>query len=240
MCRPRKRTLACFPAARLCISTLTPTPLSVSTVSPTCPHSKTRHRVHFLTWLRCVKKWRPDPVERQRLSFLHVLRDTLLEKLRRSRSFGDLALLRPRPKASLEVYVSVLCPPNPPPSLTPVCSPRFWSRVSRRTLIGAPRAAERHACLHAASALPCTNCCVSLAGLKWLLGELNICFYLLTSCLTCAAFPAIANPSLSVLSFSPLYQTMSLRTVAVAWLSASACLSPSRTPLVPRPVPAPP
>ncbi|XP_044026674.1 rho family-interacting cell polarization regulator 2 isoform X5 [Siniperca chuatsi] len=49
-------------------------------------------------------KWRPYPVERQRLSFLHVLRDTLLEKLRRSRSFGDLASLRPRPKSSLEVY----------------------------------------------------------------------------------------------------------------------------------------
>ncbi|TKS88252.1 Rho family-interacting cell polarization regulator 2 [Collichthys lucidus] len=49
-------------------------------------------------------KWRPYPVERQRLSFLHLLRDTLLEKLRRSRSFGDLASLRPRPKSSLEVY----------------------------------------------------------------------------------------------------------------------------------------
>ncbi|XP_058474769.1 rho family-interacting cell polarization regulator 2 isoform X2 [Solea solea] len=48
--------------------------------------------------------WRPKPVERQRLSFLHMLRDTLLEKLRRSRSFGDLASLRPRPKSSLEVY----------------------------------------------------------------------------------------------------------------------------------------
>ncbi|KAK9526822.1 hypothetical protein VZT92_015501 [Zoarces viviparus] len=49
-------------------------------------------------------KWRPYPVERQRLSFLHMLRDTLLEKLRLSRSFGDLASLRPRPKSSLEVY----------------------------------------------------------------------------------------------------------------------------------------
>ncbi|KAM9824330.1 rho family-interacting cell polarization regulator 2 [Neosynchiropus ocellatus] len=49
-------------------------------------------------------KWRPYPVERQRLSFLHMLRETLLEKLRRSRSFGDLASLRPRPKSSLEVY----------------------------------------------------------------------------------------------------------------------------------------
>ncbi|XP_031710227.1 rho family-interacting cell polarization regulator 2 isoform X3 [Anarrhichthys ocellatus] len=48
--------------------------------------------------------WRPYPVERQRLSFLHMLRDTLLEKLRLSRSFGDLASLRPRPKSSLEVY----------------------------------------------------------------------------------------------------------------------------------------
>uniref|UniRef100_A0A674PE35 Rho family-interacting cell polarization regulator 2 n=1 Tax=Takifugu rubripes TaxID=31033 RepID=A0A674PE35_TAKRU len=55
-------------------------------------------------------KWRPYPVERQRLSFLHMLRDTLLEKLRRSRSFGDLASLRPRPKSSLEVYVSATLP----------------------------------------------------------------------------------------------------------------------------------
>nr|XP_040045645.1 rho family-interacting cell polarization regulator 2 isoform X1 [Gasterosteus aculeatus aculeatus] len=49
-------------------------------------------------------KWRQYPVQRQRLSFLHMLRDTLLEKLRLSRSFGDLASLRPRPKSSLEVY----------------------------------------------------------------------------------------------------------------------------------------
>lgn len=47
-------------------------------------------------------------MERQHLSFLHMLRDTLLEKLRRSRSFGDLASLRPRPKSSLEVYVSAV------------------------------------------------------------------------------------------------------------------------------------
>uniref|UniRef100_A0A7N8WTP8 Rho family-interacting cell polarization regulator 2 n=1 Tax=Mastacembelus armatus TaxID=205130 RepID=A0A7N8WTP8_9TELE len=51
-----------------------------------------------------LEKWRPYPVERQRPSFLHMLRDTLLEKLRRSRSFGDLASLRPRPRSSLEVY----------------------------------------------------------------------------------------------------------------------------------------
>ncbi|XP_032436740.1 rho family-interacting cell polarization regulator 2 isoform X2 [Xiphophorus hellerii] len=49
-------------------------------------------------------KWPPYPVERQRLSFLQMLRETLLEKLRRSRSFGDLASLRPRPRSSLEVY----------------------------------------------------------------------------------------------------------------------------------------
>lgn len=59
-------------------------------------------------------------MERQRLSFLHMLRDSLLEKLRRSRSFGDLASLRPRPKSSLEVYVSVLWP-LAPPNLTFVC-----------------------------------------------------------------------------------------------------------------------
>ncbi|CAB1350663.1 unnamed protein product, partial [Coregonus sp. 'balchen'] len=50
-------------------------------------------------------KWHPRPSPTQhRLSFLHGLRNSLLEKLRRSRSFGDLASLRPRPKSSLEVY----------------------------------------------------------------------------------------------------------------------------------------
>uniref|UniRef100_A0A8C7NH31 Rho family-interacting cell polarization regulator 2 n=1 Tax=Oncorhynchus mykiss TaxID=8022 RepID=A0A8C7NH31_ONCMY len=39
-----------------------------------------------------------------RLSFLHGLRNSLLEKLRRSRSFGDLVSLQPRPKSSLEGY----------------------------------------------------------------------------------------------------------------------------------------
>lgn len=77
------------------------------------------------TCLPCVKKWRPYPVERQRLSFLHMLRDTLLEKLRRSRSFGDLASLRPRPKSSLEVYVSVLRPPLPDSGV----QPRFWDTL---------------------------------------------------------------------------------------------------------------
>ncbi|KAK7138843.1 hypothetical protein R3I93_016069 [Phoxinus phoxinus] len=49
-------------------------------------------------------KWQPRRWEGQRLSFLHTLRETLLEKLRRSRSFGDLAALRPRSRSSLEVY----------------------------------------------------------------------------------------------------------------------------------------
>uniref|UniRef100_A0A671QW75 Rho family-interacting cell polarization regulator 2 n=1 Tax=Sinocyclocheilus anshuiensis TaxID=1608454 RepID=A0A671QW75_9TELE len=49
-------------------------------------------------------KWHPRRWEEQRLSFLHRLRETLLEKLRRSRSFGDLAALRPRSRSSLEVY----------------------------------------------------------------------------------------------------------------------------------------
>uniref|UniRef100_A0A8C6M4L7 Rho family-interacting cell polarization regulator 2 n=1 Tax=Nothobranchius furzeri TaxID=105023 RepID=A0A8C6M4L7_NOTFU len=48
--------------------------------------------------------WQSCPVEHRRLSFLQMLRETLIEKLRRSRSFGDLASLRPRPKSSLEVY----------------------------------------------------------------------------------------------------------------------------------------
>ncbi|XP_059365784.1 rho family-interacting cell polarization regulator 2 isoform X2 [Carassius carassius] len=48
--------------------------------------------------------WRPQRWEGQRLSFLHRLRETFLEKLRRSRSFGDLAALRPRSRSSLEVY----------------------------------------------------------------------------------------------------------------------------------------
>ena len=76
-------------------------------VTLSCHLSNHQHPVPY----GCVhnkKKWQQYPVERQRVSFLHMLRDTLLEKLRRSRSFGDLASLRPRPKSSLEVYVSVL------------------------------------------------------------------------------------------------------------------------------------
>ncbi|XP_057210950.1 rho family-interacting cell polarization regulator 2 isoform X2 [Triplophysa rosa] len=49
-------------------------------------------------------KWQPRRWQGQRLSFLHALRETLIEKLRRSRSFGDLAVLRPRSRSSLEVY----------------------------------------------------------------------------------------------------------------------------------------
>lgn len=92
------------PNPRYCLS-----PLS-HPIALTQKHNTLFH-FFFFTSLRCVKKWRPYPVERQRLSFLHMLRDVLLEKLSRSRSFGDLASLRPRPKSSLEVYVSVLCPP---------------------------------------------------------------------------------------------------------------------------------
>ncbi|KAA0710521.1 Rho family-interacting cell polarization regulator 2 [Triplophysa tibetana] len=57
-------------------------------------------------------KWQPRRWQGQRLSFLHALRETLIEKLRRSRSFGDLAVLRPRSRSSLEVYVSqvMVCP----------------------------------------------------------------------------------------------------------------------------------
>lgn len=53
-----------------------------------------------------AQTWQPQPRQGHHFSFLHTLRDTLLEKLRRSRSFGDLAALRPRPRSSLEVYVS--------------------------------------------------------------------------------------------------------------------------------------
>uniref|UniRef100_A0AAY4CD24 Rho family-interacting cell polarization regulator 2 n=1 Tax=Denticeps clupeoides TaxID=299321 RepID=A0AAY4CD24_9TELE len=48
--------------------------------------------------------WQPRMRDSQSLSFLHTLRDALLEKLRRSRSLGDLSSLRACPKASLEVY----------------------------------------------------------------------------------------------------------------------------------------
>uniref|UniRef100_A0A9J8BDK2 Rho family-interacting cell polarization regulator 2 n=1 Tax=Cyprinus carpio carpio TaxID=630221 RepID=A0A9J8BDK2_CYPCA len=64
----------------------------VSVYSQGTPETPTFQDTSFFRW------------EGQRLSFLHRLRDTLLEKLRRSRSFGDLAALRPRSRSSLEVY----------------------------------------------------------------------------------------------------------------------------------------
>lgn len=51
-----------------------------------------------------AKTWRRPPAERRRPSFLHALGGALLETFRRARSFGELSA--PRPKASLEVYVS--------------------------------------------------------------------------------------------------------------------------------------
>lgn len=88
------------------------------------------------SWLLCVcvcvcfsmtKKWQPRRWEGQRLSFLHTLRETLLEKLRRSRSFGDLAALRPRSRSSLEVYVSqvTVCPAV----LSEVCVSLFFACI---------------------------------------------------------------------------------------------------------------
>lgn len=114
----------------------------------------------------------PYPVERGRLSFLHMLRETLLEKLRRSRSFGDLASLRPRPKSSLEVYVSVRLGPYPPNLAVCVCvSPTSltWWRLlcwCGNIWIGpAPhcRAAEGNICLVA------NFNCISFFALKFVL-----------------------------------------------------------------------
>ncbi|XP_058233265.1 rho family-interacting cell polarization regulator 2 isoform X2 [Hemibagrus wyckioides] len=69
----------------------------VSVYSQGTPETPTFQDATFFTW-------QPQPRQGHHLSFLHTLRDTLLEKLRRSRSFGDLAALRPRPRSSLEVY----------------------------------------------------------------------------------------------------------------------------------------
>uniref|UniRef100_W5KV16 Rho family-interacting cell polarization regulator 2 n=1 Tax=Astyanax mexicanus TaxID=7994 RepID=W5KV16_ASTMX len=69
----------------------------VSVYSQGTPETPTFQDTSFFTW-------QPQLRQGHRLSFLHTLRDTLLEKLRRSRSFGDLAVLRPRPRSSLEVY----------------------------------------------------------------------------------------------------------------------------------------
>lgn len=75
-----------------------------------CNHSCDTHGHHMHASM--PKKWQPRRWQGQRLSFLHALRETLIEKLRRSRSFGDLAVLQPRSRSSLEVYVSqvIVCP----------------------------------------------------------------------------------------------------------------------------------
>ncbi|XP_026862180.2 rho family-interacting cell polarization regulator 2 isoform X2 [Electrophorus electricus] len=68
----------------------------VSIYSQGTPETPTFQDTAFFAW---------QPLGQQgHLSFLHTLRDTLLEKLRRSHSFGDLAALRPRPRSSLEFY----------------------------------------------------------------------------------------------------------------------------------------
>ncbi|KAM9416083.1 rho family-interacting cell polarization regulator 2-like isoform 3-T3 [Salvelinus alpinus] len=67
-----------------------------------CP---TLHRLSPTLHRLSPTQHRLSPTQ-HRLSFLHGLRNSLLEKLRRSRSFGDLVSLRPRPKSSLEGYVT--------------------------------------------------------------------------------------------------------------------------------------
>ncbi|XP_055749511.1 rho family-interacting cell polarization regulator 2-like isoform X2 [Salvelinus fontinalis] len=74
--------------------------------------SPTQHRLSPTQHRPCPTQHRLSPTQHRlsptqhRLSFLHGLRNSLLEKLRRSRSFGDLVSLRPRPKSSLEGYVT--------------------------------------------------------------------------------------------------------------------------------------
>uniref|UniRef100_A0A4W5MRU0 Rho family-interacting cell polarization regulator 2 n=1 Tax=Hucho hucho TaxID=62062 RepID=A0A4W5MRU0_9TELE len=70
----------------------------VSVYSQGTPETPTFQDQSFFEWHP-----RPSPTQ-HRFSFFHALRNSLLEKLRRSRSFGDLASLRPRPKSRLEVY----------------------------------------------------------------------------------------------------------------------------------------
>ncbi|XP_077363540.1 rho family-interacting cell polarization regulator 2 isoform X2 [Festucalex cinctus] len=67
----------------------------VSIYSQGTPDTPTFQDASFFTWRR-------PPTQRQHPSFLHALRDALLETFRRARSFGDLSA--PRPKSSLEVY----------------------------------------------------------------------------------------------------------------------------------------
>ncbi|XP_045565780.1 rho family-interacting cell polarization regulator 2 isoform X2 [Salmo salar] len=70
----------------------------VSVYSQGTPETPTFQDQSFFEWHP-----RPSPTQ-HRFSFFHALRNSLLEKLRRSRSFGDLASLRPRSKSRLEVY----------------------------------------------------------------------------------------------------------------------------------------
>ncbi|XP_029518698.2 rho family-interacting cell polarization regulator 2 isoform X3 [Oncorhynchus nerka] len=67
--------------------------------------SPTLHRLSPTQHRLSPTQHRLSPTQ-HRLSFLHGLRNSLLEKLRRSRSFGDLVSLQPRPKSSLEGYVT--------------------------------------------------------------------------------------------------------------------------------------
>uniref|UniRef100_A0A673Z6R5 Rho family-interacting cell polarization regulator 2 n=1 Tax=Salmo trutta TaxID=8032 RepID=A0A673Z6R5_SALTR len=70
----------------------------VSVYSQGTPETPTFQDQSFFEWHP-----RPSPTQ-HRFSFFHALRNSLLEKLRRSRSFGDLASLHPRSKSRLEVY----------------------------------------------------------------------------------------------------------------------------------------
>lgn len=95
--------------------------------------------------------------------------------------------------------------------------------------------------------MTCTDCCVSsrqakLAVVLTWSNRPKISFHSLSLSLsfTCTDCTLMANVYTPLFSFSPLYRTMSLRTAAVGPLSASASLSPSPTPLVPRPAQAPP
>ncbi|XP_052325637.1 rho family-interacting cell polarization regulator 2-like isoform X2 [Oncorhynchus keta] len=75
-------------------------------LSPTLHRlSPTQHRLSPTQHRLSPTQHRLSPTQ-HRLSFLHGLRNSLLEKLRRSRSFGDLVSLQPRPKSSLEGYVT--------------------------------------------------------------------------------------------------------------------------------------
>ncbi|XP_071230204.1 rho family-interacting cell polarization regulator 2-like isoform X2 [Salvelinus alpinus] len=91
----------------------------VSVYSQGTPETPTFQDQSFFKWhpsptqhRPCLTQHRLSPTlhrlspTQHRLSFLHGLRNSLLEKLRRSRSFGDLVSLRPRPKSSLEGYVT--------------------------------------------------------------------------------------------------------------------------------------